>query len=288
MTTEIDLNGPGVGKHLARQILADIDAHAQVLYDDGPRRHLGASLIGQRCHRHLWYTFRWAKHKKFDGRLLRLFNRGHVEEPRVVEWLRGIGATVWTEDANGAQFKISGVGGHFGGSCDGVVSLPPRYSYSKPILWENKTNGTGAAFNNLLRDGLLLTKPIHYDQMCVYGFKLNLDHGLYTNTCKNDDNMHVEIVKLDHRRGAELEHKAEAIIMMQTAPARISEHAEFGECKVCDHHEICHKGKPFDKNCRSCTHCSPRPEKQWFCDKHNAIIPDEFIKAGCGDWSAIK
>ena len=47
---------------------------------EAPRAHLGASLLGHPCDRYLWLMFRWAVIEKFDGRILRLFQRGQREE----------------------------------------------------------------------------------------------------------------------------------------------------------------------------------------------------------------
>lgn len=58
------------------------------------RNHLGGSMIGKTCERELMYSFRWALRPSFDGRMLRLFNRGHMEEFRVVRFLRMIGLEV--------------------------------------------------------------------------------------------------------------------------------------------------------------------------------------------------
>lgn len=58
------------------------------------RGHLGASMIGRKCSRELWYGFRWAAKPKFSGRLLRLFNRGHLEEFRFIGYLESLGFEV--------------------------------------------------------------------------------------------------------------------------------------------------------------------------------------------------
>lgn len=58
------------------------------------RDHLGGSMIGEKCERKLVYSFRWAKLPGHNGRMLRLFNRGHREEERFVGYLRRIGANV--------------------------------------------------------------------------------------------------------------------------------------------------------------------------------------------------
>jgi hypothetical protein len=90
--------------------------------EDGLRPHLGASLIGDDCERKLYYTFRWATVERHDGRLLRLFQTGHLAEHRFVADLRSIGCEVQEiNPETGKQWQVSAVGGHFGGSMDGVV-----------------------------------------------------------------------------------------------------------------------------------------------------------------------
>lgn len=61
---------------------------------DKKRGHLGASQIGHRCPRQSWYAFRWFYQGQHTGRLLRLFNRGHEEEARLLRWLRAAGYEV--------------------------------------------------------------------------------------------------------------------------------------------------------------------------------------------------
>ena len=80
--------------------MADISQYAQLLtvqaiyryYEDHreePHRpHLGASQIGHACDRYLWYQFRWCDHDEPDGRVLRLFDHGNVEETRLIRDLR--------------------------------------------------------------------------------------------------------------------------------------------------------------------------------------------------------
>lgn len=52
--------------------------------NDGHRGHMGASLIGKECARSIWYDFFWATKSAFGGRMVRLFNRGHLEEGRFI------------------------------------------------------------------------------------------------------------------------------------------------------------------------------------------------------------
>lgn len=84
-----------VGRELLRKIDQHIETH-QVAgeSDNKPRFYCGASAIGEECPRARWYDFRWASKVHFEGRMLRLFDRGHKEERRVLEWLGSVGAEI--------------------------------------------------------------------------------------------------------------------------------------------------------------------------------------------------
>lgn len=291
----VNLDSPGVSKALAKRILEEIDEYCVKTYDDGHRSHLGASLIGRECKRYLWYVFRWCLHEKTTGRQQRLFNRGHREEARFIEWLEGIGFKVWFENREESpnekgeypQYRISDVMGHFGGSLDGIAILPERYGIEEPVLLEFKTNGTGAGFNKLADDGMPIAKPEHFAQTSTYGKKYNFRYCVYLNINKNDDSLHVEVVKLNHNLGEQMIMKAEQIIMSQTPPARLSDNPTFHKCGYCHLKDICHKGAVVGVNCRSCAFARPVENAEWFCEVHNGNIPKEFIPNACPSYKAI-
>ncbi len=187
------------------------------------------------------------------------------------------------------QFRISAVKGHFGGSLDGIIYLPVGYGWERPILAEFKTNGTGGGFNKLCASGLALAKPMHYAQTCTYGSDVayNFDHVLYLNINKNDDSMHVELAKLDHKLGENMRVKAERIITSDVPPPKLSENPTFKDCSYCPGKDICHNGKPSEKNCRSCAAAKPADNAEWFCTVHNGIIPRDFVKTGCDSYYSI-
>lgn len=289
MEQEIDLDAPGVADLLSKQVLYDIDKAAVQLYSEPhPRAHLGASIIGKPCSRELWYNFRWVENVIHTGRQYRLFNRGHKEEERFTEWLMKAGYRVAElDDSTGKQWRVKSVNGHFSGSLDGKVWLPTEYNYSKPLLLEYKTNSTGAAFNMLIEKKCAIAKPVHFDQQCVYGYLDNLTHSLYLNVCKNDDNIHAEIIKLDLNRGKDLEKKAKTIIFSQVPLPRISENPAVSHCKFCDYLDICHQGRAAQKNCRSCHSAKPIEDAKWFCMHWNDTIPEHIIPQGCQEWKDI-
>src|SRR5882724_5933077 len=285
----IDLSDPIDRDKLEELILSDINDFCATYYEQGHRKHLGASGLGEECWRKLWYEFRWTKREVFDGRMMRLFNVGHSAESRFVTYLKGIGFEVKEFDENGKQFRINGAKGHYGGSLDGMCKAPERYQLFEDIIFLNefKTNGTGSGFNEVESKGLQKAKPKHFAQMSQYGYKLNLKYGLYLIENKNDSHITVKIIVLDWNLGAQMERKAEEIIFAKEPPPRISDNPAFQNCKWCHQSDICHKGEQPEKNCRSCRQCSPIEKGQWHCSKFNAIVPDDFIPIGCPDWLPI-
>lgn len=281
------MRNPHLQKDISERILNDIDRWCQTGLQDAKRRtHLGASIIGNECPRQLWYEFRWVGQEELSGQQLRLFNRGHLEEARFVNYLRGIGCVVAEEDpVTGKQFRVSGVNGHFGGSCDGQAILPPDYGYPHPILLEFKTSND-RSFKDMLNKGVAKSKPVHKAQMDLYGLLLGLDFALYMMVNKNDDHLHVEFIELDKEKGEQLLHLAKDIIENNNPPMRAFPATHRG-CKWCKFQAHCHYDKPFDVNCRSCSHAHAVEDGNWFCTAHNAIIPEDVIPQGCGQYQPL-
>lgn len=79
---------------MSNDLVTAIDKAVRDQPNEKRRGHMGASSIGSRCKRQVWYAFRWAYNEKHTGRILRLFNRGHEEEARFARWLRMAGCEV--------------------------------------------------------------------------------------------------------------------------------------------------------------------------------------------------
>lgn len=76
---------------------------------------LSIGSIGLECERQIWYRWRWALQRNFGGRLLRIFERGDLEEDRFTKKLREIGVQVWVTraDVMGANYFVEQYGGAF-------------------------------------------------------------------------------------------------------------------------------------------------------------------------------
>lgn len=290
---------------LAATIAAEVEAESIAAFkEDEPRWHLGASVIGGECEREAWYAFRWVKQEQKNGRQYRLLNRGHLEEPRFIERLRGIGFEIYEFDETGKQFRISGHNGHYGGSLDTLALAPDRYALpDRRLLVEYKTHSEKSFTKlagkqigkhpTLLRDrssaeGVRKSKPQHYSQMCSYGQAFGLKYGLYCAVNKNTDELHFEVIELDWNRGVNLYERAARIIYGQSPPNKVSESPAYFYCKtLCPMLQICHYGATPEKNCRSCEHSSPVDDGQWHCQLHNDTIPREYVLKGCDQWRRI-
>lgn len=266
-----------------RQWLGRVIPHMDDAYrgaDGGHRSHMGASLIGGECARAIWYGFRWSHRASFPGRVLRLFNRGHLEEARFIAMLLSIGVQVWQQDAQGKQFRISHAEGHFGGSGDGVALGIPDLPAGTHALLEFKTHGS-KSFKGLVDEGMRASKFEHYVQMNVYMRKMGLAAGLYLAVNKDNDELYGEIVQLDVETADRFLDRGEKLVFMQEAPKRISESPGFWKCRFCNHRPVCHLKEEPDLNCRTCKHARPGAAAQWGCALHNCVLDKDVQARGC-------
>ncbi|MGY3265845.1 hypothetical protein [Lysobacter sp. HA35] len=250
-----------------------------------PRTYLGGSVIGRECERQLWYSFRWCGTgtREFDGRMLRLFDRGHREEPRFIEELRGIGCEVWDVDPqSGQQFRFKAVAGHAAGGIDGVAVGLPEAPKTYHLL-EFKTHGA-KSFATLARDGVAKAKPEHWAQMQIYMRWAQLERAQYIAVNKDTDELYAERIHADKDAGERLEAKAERIIRAAEPLPRIANDAADYRCKFCPAATVCHSTKLPQPNCRNCLHSTPEMDGdgRWSCARHGFDdIPTDVQAEGC-------
>lgn len=259
------------------------------------REHLGASLIGGKCGRAIWYGWRWHTQKQFSGQLLRLFNRGHLEEGRVIALMLTAGIQVFQQDENGKQYRISDGAGHYGGSGDGVALGVPDLPEGVYALLEFKTHNQ-KSFDKMKAEGVREAKFEHYCQMNQYMGKMGLVYALYVAVCKNTDEIYAEVVPFDANNFNQLLERARNTVIMKQVPPRISDKASPGwfDCKWCDHKDVCFGQREPVKTCRSCTYSEPVEGGKWLCRFHvtnendfKELSRDEQY-AGCQHWEQIK
>lgn len=260
----------------------------------GRNERLGASQIGNACERALLYQIRHAVPLRgdvpFDGRMHRLFERGHREEAWVVDDMRAAGIQLINDtksldeyvarvergaspDANmvGAymaraakslgeefeQIRFSTLGGHLSGSCDGII-VGGYDDDPRPMLFECKTSAH-SPFLKLKRHGVKKAKPKHWAQMQAYmgGITLGgveLERALYVVVCKNDDHVYAEVVEREPGAYEEIVAKARRVLEGHDVPERVGADPKSFPCGWCDYRRTCHGEELPGRNCRTCVH----------------------------------
>jgi hypothetical protein len=244
-----------------------------------PRAHFGLSGAGHECERYLWLSFRWAVIEKFQGRILRLFRRGHREEITLVEDLRNAGLKLTHAGAD-PQKRVS-FGANVSGSLDGIILGGVPESPEKPHILEMKTHSK-KSFDDLVKKRVQASKPMHYAQMQVYMLGIDIDRALYVAICKDDDRIYTERVRLDREFAEKKVLRAKRIAMSEQLPPPISTRPDWYQCKFCSAYDFCHETRTTKEvNCRTCAHSTPLEKNGFKCERWGHEIPTEFQHEGC-------
>jgi len=205
------------------------------------RQYLGASRLGVGCERAL--QFEYAKASiDHAGRMLRIFERGHVMEDCMVAWLRDAGFDLRTRKADGEQFGFSVVDGRLQGHIDGViVGGPDGFAY--PALWENKCLGN-KSWRELEKNRLAVAKPVYAAQVAIYQAYLELHEHPAIFTALNADTMEIytEAVPFDAALAQRMSDRAVKVITATEAgdllPRAFNDPTHF-ECRMCAWQDRC-------------------------------------------------
>lgn len=243
-----------------------------------PRPHMGVSLLGHHCDRWLWLNFRWVVVEDFEGRILRLFRRGHKEEDVIISDLRSIGV-----DIRSSQRRVD-FGNHVSGSLDGVIEKGVPEAPKARHVAEFKTHSK-KSFDDMEKNGVEKSKPQHFVQMQVYMHGTSIKRALYLAVCKDDDRIYTERVRYDKKVAEDAIIRGKRIAMADRMPEPCSADPSWYQCKFCPAHSFCHKAEPTKRvNCRTCAHSTAMADSTWRCERHDADnIPEDFQHQGCAD-----
>lgn len=242
-------------KQLEKEILPLMsDAYKS---DKGFRDHLGASVIGNECERKVWYSFRNIEQFNHNARLIRLWNRGHLEEGRFISALMCAGIDVKFVNENNKQFGYSF--GWFGGSIDGIATNVPDLQ-NETVMLEFKTMSE-SRFKQFKTFGVI-QDPIYYNQLQVNMYCMNKQHNigfknaLFISVNKNTDEIFIEIVPIDEKIGEETFNKAIKIVNDNNIPFTLKPSKAYFPCKMCEYKEYCFDEKSYvAHSCKNCAMC---------------------------------
>lgn len=248
---------------------------------------VGASGIGAECMREIWYGWRGYANVKFDGRMLRLFRTGHLQEDRIVNDLKLAGFQVWEiDESHGGQWTYNDPSGHFVAKLDGVIKGVPG-AEKTPHTLEIKTHSK-KSFEELPKIGVQKSKPKHFAQMQAGMLFSGIHRALYVALCKDDERYYVERIVFDPAYCEELEKKIVTVIGSTLPPSMIADKEDSHACKWCDYKEVCKGGGEPLRTCRSCEFAEVKEEGIWACGLLNTVLdPDDQLKA-CEHYSVIR
>ncbi len=239
---------------------------------------LSVGELGNECDRSLWYGFRWATPmEKFDGRKIRIFARGDLEETRLIEDLERIGVEVF-----GQQDRIRLVHGHVRGKVDGRLLGVPDAPKTEHLFEAKSSNG--ANWRALAKDKLQKAQPKHYVQVQLGMHALGLTRALYLNTNKDTEEIYGERVEYDFEFCARLLARAQRIVSAHEPPSRLCTKRDDFRGKFCKHAEVCWAEQWSRVTCRSCLHVTPelQGDGHWSCARFSKPLSIDEQRSACG------
>lgn len=235
------------------------------------RHYNGLSAIGTKCVRRLQYTHYDCLDVTHSCRMIRLFGVGHTMEPKLRKELTKFLGMVFKGD----QDEVIGFAGHWKGHIDGLgMFLRSSKFYTEDDDWflmEYKTH-KASSFAALKKDGVKISKPLHYGQVTSYmGYK-KLNRCLYVGYNKDTSEIYLEWIYFDEADFNDNKRKEAEVVMADTILPRIGNDSPmWHECKLCDAHGVCFGKEPVKKSCKNCEHVDIHDGGLWTCGKGETI-----------------
>lgn len=267
--------------------------HQQKNLETPPTRyHMGVSGLGNPDSADLWLGFRWAFKQNFDGRLLRLFRRGHLEEETAVADLKAIGCRL--RNVLDDQLFLD-FGAHVRGSCDGIIQSGVPGAEKTPHLLEIKTVSK-KRFDELQKNGLEKFSFTYWVQVHCYMSATGLERCLFYAVCKDDDRIYTERVNYDKTTADIYISRGQDIATADRMPERLPWGATDWRMKFNDYYAAYFPesaaSEHWDRlavqrestdlllariciNYRTDSTSTPRQDGTWFSERFQSVIPNE-------------
>ena len=216
------------------------------------RDYLGASRLGVSCNRALQFEYTDTpkdEDQNFTGRILKIFQAGHVFEELMIKWLRQAGLDLVTHKQNGDQFGFTVAGGKVKGHIDGVIiGAPEDLSFTFPMLFECKSLND-KSWKDVVKKGLAASKPIYAAQIAIYQAYMESsivgickNPALFAAINKDTAEVYFELIDFDQELAQKMSDRAVMILRATEAHEllpRIASDSSYFECKFCPWQERC-------------------------------------------------
>ncbi|MBO9194359.1 oxidoreductase [Rhizobium sp. 16-449-1b] len=188
--------------------------------------------------------------EEIDWKKRRIFERGNIEEDRLLDLLRLVGCEVW-----GQQDRVRAAGGHLRGKIDGRVLGLIEAPKTEHVV-ECKS-AKDEYFKPVKKNGVKIGMPKHYATFQFYMYGLGLNRVVYMMSNKNDEDLHIERVELDVEFAMRAIARIERIINAPEPPSRLCGKRDDFRGKFCRQAAVCWGEEMPRSHCRTCLHSTP-------------------------------
>lgn len=245
--------------------------------DDWESVGISAGDIGVECDRTIWLAFRRCSvPEKPDWKARRIFERGNIEEERLLDLLRLVGIEVW-----GEQDKVRACGGHLRGKIDGRALGLLEAPQTEHLVECKSSNDKG--YKPVEKDGVKIGKPLHYATFQFYMHGLGLSRVLYLMSNKDNELIHYERVEYDAEFAIRLVARIERLINLPEPPARLCNDRDDFRGRFCRQAQVCWQDVWPRSHCRTCIHATPimAGDAGWDCARWSKPLSLAEQAAGC-------
>jgi CRISPR/Cas system-associated exonuclease Cas4 (RecB family) len=203
---------------------------------DDLRTYIGASSIGHKCNRFLWYQLKGLESDQVPSNIQITFDIGKKLESLILNYLEKSGLNiVRPETSNNFLFYQDIETPIFQGHADAVLLS----EYHDPIIIEIKT-AKNSSFSKFVKHGLKAWNEIYYAQLQAYMGMSGYKQSILLALNKDSSELHHECVDYDNNYYNELKTKAKIISECNEPPPKINNNAIFLICNRCKFKKVCH------------------------------------------------
>lgn len=203
---------------------------------DEKRRYIGASSIGNKCSRAIWYGYMGAESTQPPPSLKTTFDIGKRLEGMLLDYMEQAGLNIVRANAHNKFLFVQDKDVPlFQGHYDSLLLIPNE----APMIVEIKTANT-ASFSKFKTHGLKEWNETYYAQLQAYLGMSGYKRGVLLAIDKNTSELHHEWLDYDDIYYHELKMKALAISTSEEPPEKINRNPIFYFCNNCKYRRTCH------------------------------------------------
>lgn len=198
-------------------------------YPQKKRSHLGASLIGQKCTRRIWYSYFHPDKQEVDPRLQRTFEIGHRLEVMLFDILADM-----FHVEHGTLLKCQDIP-ELQGTPDVILTHRKR-----PYIIDIKTCNS-SSFSAFLSRGLINWNAGYFAQLQAYmGMHGEAKKAAILAINKDTSAVHHEWIDFNEVEYSLIKLRAKEVLGFKQPPPRLSDSPMFYLCKMCSFYKECH------------------------------------------------